>query len=89
MVLESTSPTAVTTVKTHTILHPRIEVNAIQYFHDMTKSVYNRTQVKKFISRHPICLTDSDYGYILEEIGHQYKIEFEEYVEVYSNYEEN
>ena len=55
----------------------------------MTKSVYNRTQVKKFISRHPICLTDSDYGYILEEIGHQYKIEFEEYVEVYSNDEEN
>ena len=39
---------------------------------------------KTFVSRQPICLNDSDYDYILEEIGCQDKIEFEIYVEVYS-----
>ena len=47
------------------------------------------TQPKKIISRQPICLTDSDYNYILEEIGRQEKNYFEIYVEVYSNEEEN
>ena len=72
-----------------TILHTRLEVSAITYFHDKPKSVCNRIQVKKFISRHPICLTDSDYNYILEKIDHRYKIEFERDVEVYSDNEEN
>ena len=40
---------------------------------------------KKSISRHPICLTDSDYDYILEEIVSQEKIEFERDVDVYSD----
>ena len=40
---------------------------------------------KKAISRQPICLTGSDYDYILEEIGCRDKIEFERDVEVYSN----
>ena len=35
---------------------------------------------KKSISIQPICLTDSDHDYILEEIGHRDKIEFERYV---------
>ena len=40
---------------------------------------------KKAISRQPICLTDADYDYILEEIGRRDKIEFEREVDVYSN----
>ena len=40
---------------------------------------------KKAISRQPICLTDSDYEYILEEIDFQDKIEFEIDVGVYSD----
>ena len=44
---------------------------------------------KKTISRQPICLTDSEYDYILEEISCQEKIEFERDVEVYSDDEEN
>ena len=44
---------------------------------------------KKGISRQPILLTDSDYDYILEEIDRLDKIEFERYVEVYSDDEEN
>ena len=40
---------------------------------------------KKSISRHLICLTDSDYDYILEEIGRRDKIEFEGDAEFFSN----
>ena len=63
----------VITVPTRTIIHPRLEVNAITDFHDIPKSVCNRTQAKKIISRHPICLTDYDYDYILEETGRRQK----------------
>ena len=75
----------VITVPTHTILHPRIEVNAITDIPYIPKIVYKMTQAKKNISRHPICLTDSDYDYILEEIGCRDKIEFGRDVEFRSN----
>ena len=32
---------------------------------------------KKYIQRHPNCLTDDDYDYILDEIDRRDKIEFE------------
>ena len=35
------------TVSTRTILHPRLEFNAVTDFHDIPKSVCNRTQAKK------------------------------------------
>ena len=44
---------------------------------------------KKATSRNPICLTDSDYDYILEEKFRREKIEFERDVELYSDDEEN
>ena len=44
---------------------------------------------KKSTSRQPICLTGSDYDYILEEIGCRDRIEFERDVEAYSGNEEN
>ena len=72
-------------MKTRTILHPQFEVNAITDFHAIPTSVCSRTQAKKSISRQPICLTDSDYDYILEEIGRRDKIEFERDVDVYSD----
>ena len=53
------------TVTTRKIPHPRLEVNAVTYFHAIHKSVCTRPQAKKFISRQPICLTDFDYDYIL------------------------
>ena len=40
---------------------------------------------KKAISRQPICLTDADYDYILEEIGRRDKIEFKIEVDLYSD----
>ena len=67
------------TVPTRTILHPRLEVNAVTDFHSIPKSV----------CIHPICLTDSDYDCILEEIGCQDKIELGRNVEFYSDDEEN
>ena len=40
---------------------------------------------KKAISIQPICLTDADYDYILEEIGCREKNEFERELDVYSD----
>ena len=77
----------VITVPTRTILHPRLEVNTITDFHAIPKIACTMTQLKKAISRHPVCLTDSDYDYILEEIGRRDKIEFERDVEVHSDTE--
>ena len=51
--------------------------------------VYVTGHKEKSISRYPICLTDSDYDHILEEVGRWDKIEFERDVEVYSDDEEN
>ena len=73
------------TVPTRTILHPQLEVNAIIDFHAIPTILCSRTQAKKSISGRPICLTDSGYNYILDEIGRQDKIEFERDIEVYSD----
>ena len=75
----------VITVPTRTILYPQLEVNAITDFNAIPTSICYRTQAKKAISRHPICLTDSDYDYILEKNGRQDKIESERYVDFYSD----
>ena len=64
------------TVPARTILHPQLEVNAVTDFHEITTSVCTSTQTKKAISRQSIRLTDSEYDYILEEIGRQEKIKF-------------
>ena len=45
-------------------------------------SLYVTGHYKKAISRHPICLTDADYDYILEEIFRRDKNEFERDVKV-------
>ena len=68
----------VITVPTRTILHPRLEVNAVTYFYTITKSVCNRKLSKNSILRQPIRLTHSDYDQILEEIGRQEKLSLKE-----------
>ena len=75
-------------VPTCTILHPQVDVTIITDIHDKPKSVCNRTQSKEDISRHHICLTDSNYEYISEEIDLWDKIDFEKDVDVL-NEEEN
>ena len=79
----------VITVPTLTILHPLLEVNAVTDFYAIPTSVCTRTQAKKSISGQPIRLTDSDYNYILEEIGCRDKFEFERDVGFYSDDEQN
>ena len=74
---------------THTILHPQLEANAITYFNAISTGIFSRTQAKKAISRQPICLTDYDSDYILEEFFCQDKIEFERDVKFYSDDEED
>ena len=66
----------VITLLTHTTLYPQREVNAVTDFHAISKIICTSTKAKKAISRQPVCLTDSDYDYILEEIGCRDKIEF-------------
>ena len=73
------------TVPTCTILHSQLECDAITDFHLIPTSICSRTQAKKAISRQPICLTDADYDYILEEIEQRDKIEYEREIEVYSD----
>ena len=68
----------VITVPTRTILHPQLEVNSVTELHAIPTSVCTRTQAKKSISRKPICLTDSDHDYILEEIGRREKLSLKE-----------
>ena len=65
-------------VPTFTIIHPQLEFNAVKYFHEIPTSVCTRTETKKSISRHPICLTDSDYDYILEKNLVKTKFSFKE-----------
>ena len=67
-------------IQSLTIIHPRLDVVGIIYFQDIPKNVCNRIQAKKSIQRHPIFLMDADYDYILDEIEHQDKIEFERIV---------
>ena len=75
----------VITVPTCTILHPKLEVNAITDYNAIPTSICSITQAKKTISRQPICLTDADYDYILEEIDQRDKIEYEREIDVYSD----
>ena len=70
---------------TRTILHPKLEGDAIKEFHAIPTSICSITQAKKAISRQPICLTDADYDYISEEIDQRDKIEFEREIDVYSD----
>ena len=59
------------------MLHPELDITAITYIQDITKSVYNMTQAKTSMARHPIFPTCSDYNYILKEVDCQDKTEFE------------
>ena len=58
-------------VPTRKILHPHLDVIIIIYVQDIPKNVCNRIQAKKSIQRHPICMEDADYDYILDEIYFQ------------------
>ena len=68
---------------TLTIIHPRLHVTTIIDIHDVPKNVLT-VHKEKSISGNPICLPDSDWDYILEEIDHEDNIVFEIDIEVLS-----
>ena len=74
-------------VPTRTIIDPRLDVITIIYVQDIPMNICNMIQAKKYIQRHTIIMTDSDYDYILDEIERHEKIEFERNVSVNSDEE--
>ena len=58
-------------------MHPCLDVVTVKYVHDIPKSICNRNNSKQALQTHPICLTDCDHDYILEEIEHRDKVELE------------
>ena len=75
----------VITVPTRKKLHTQLEINVITDFRTIPTSLCPRIQGKKCLLRQPIRLNGYDYDYILEEIGRREKIDFEIYVDVYSD----
>ena len=61
-------------VPTRAIIHPRLDVVRIIYVQNIPKTFCNMIQAKKSIQRHPICMTDADYNYILDEIERREKL---------------
>ena len=57
-------------------LHKYLDVVAVKYVQDIQIHVCKRNQSKKALKIHPICLTESDHNYILEEIQHRYIIDY-------------
>ena len=76
--MEEENQQQVIVVLTHTILHPCIDVVTVKEVHGMLISVFNRNQTKQALQRHPICLTNYDNNYILEEIEHRKTIYYEQ-----------
>ena len=53
---------------TRTIMHSFLDVLALKDVLDFPKNICNRKHEKQDLRKHPICLTDPDHDYILEEI---------------------
>ena len=68
MVLRASNQQQAIIYPTQTIVHPYIDVVVVKYVHDISKEIFNRNHAKQDLQKHPICLTDSDHYFILEEI---------------------
>ena len=55
-------------VTTRTIVIPCIDFVVVKYVHNITKNIYNINNKGEALLKHPLCMTDSDHDYILEEI---------------------
>ena len=61
----------------------------IRYSRYTQKFILQDNIIYIYISRHPICLTDSEYDYILEKNGRRRKIEFSIDIEIHIYDERN
>ena len=64
------------------IINPCLDVVEITDVHDIPKKNCNRIQATKSIQRHPICLIDAEYDYLLDEKECKDKIYFKSTVSV-------
>ena len=55
---------------------------AVKYVHDIPKHVCSWKQSKQDLQRHHVCLTDYNHYYILEEIEHRDKIDYNRNISV-------
>ena len=58
-------------------MHPCLDVAEVKDVHDTPKIICNINNTKQVLLKHPICLTDSDHYFILEEIELRDKIKLE------------
>ena len=63
-------------VSTCTIVHPCLDDMAVMEV-KIPKGVFDGAQARKAIQRCPICLTESDYYYIINKVKCRYIIEYE------------
>ena len=66
-----------TVIPTHKIIHPCLDIIVVKCIHNIPRIVCNRNQSCHGLQRCPICLIESDHGYIIDEIVHRDKIEYE------------
>ena len=74
------------TISTCTIVHPCLDVmTAIEAKNK--KSVFNKNQSRRDIKRRPVCLTNSDNDFIIDEIKRRDTIEYTRKISVDNSYE--
>ena len=66
-------------IETHNTVHPCLDVSTIKYDADIPISLWNKKQAQKSVQRHPICISDADHDYNLDEIEHRDQIDYKNY----------
>ena len=64
-------------VTTQSNVYPCVSIIFLKDVNVIIRSACNRNQENQALKIHPICLTDSDYNYIPDEIGSRDKIDYE------------
>ena len=69
-------------VKTRTIVHICLDAMIVTGAKKILKSVLKRNQEHQGIQRNPICITDSNYDFILDQIKRTDTIEYKRYISI-------
>ena len=72
----------------HAQLYIYIDVMDLTEVKHITKSVCIRNQAHKYLQKNPICITDSDHYFTLEEIKRRDTIEYEINMSIDETYEQ-
>ena len=64
-------------IPTCTILHPCLDVILVKCIQDIPRSFCNWNQANQDLQIIPICVTDSNHDYIIDEILRWYRIDHE------------